>query len=95
MTAVQYQLCPWLSQMEYASLAAPHLSAFGPYNATGSPFSVAAGRMSYTYGLKGANSCGHSRFGLGNEFYFLNSTASVNTPVKHEHLIAALAIEMG
>ena len=42
-----------IQQMEYASLAAPHLASFGPYNATGSPFSVAAGRLSFTYGLKG------------------------------------------
>ena len=43
-----------IQQMEYAALAAPHLHSFGPYNASGSPFSVAAGRLSFTYGLKGA-----------------------------------------
>jgi hypothetical protein len=42
-----------IQQMEYAGLAAPHLQSFGPYNASGSPFSVAAGRLSFTYGLKG------------------------------------------
>ena len=42
-----------IQQMEYAALAAPHLHSFGPYNASGSPFSVAAGRLSFTYGLKG------------------------------------------
>lgn len=42
-----------IQQMEYAGLAAPHLHSFGPYNASGSPFSVAAGRLSFTYGLKG------------------------------------------
>jgi acyl transferase domain-containing protein len=43
-----------IQQMEYAAMAAPHLHSFGPYNASGSPFSVAAGRLSFTYGLKGA-----------------------------------------
>lgn len=42
-----------IQQMEYAGLAAPHLLSFGPYNASGSPFSVAAGRLSFTYNLKG------------------------------------------
>ena len=44
-----------IQQMEYAGLSAPHLSVFGPYNASGSPFSVAAGRLSFTYNLKGAS----------------------------------------
>ena len=43
-----------IQQMEYGALAAPHLGAMGAFAATGSPFSVAAGRMSFTYGLKGA-----------------------------------------
>ena len=43
-----------IQQMEYGSLAAPHLSSLGPYSASGSPFSVAAGRLSFTYNLKGA-----------------------------------------
>ena len=42
-----------IQQMEYGSLASPHLQSIGPFSATGGPFSVAAGRMSYTYGLKG------------------------------------------
>lgn len=43
-----------IQQMEYGGLAAPHLSSLGPYSASGSPFSVAAGRLSFTYNLKGA-----------------------------------------
>jgi acyl transferase domain-containing protein len=42
-----------IQQMEYGGLAAPHLTSIGPYSATGGPFSVAAGRLSFTYGLKG------------------------------------------
>lgn len=47
-----------IQQMEYAGLAAPHLHSFGPYNASGSPFSIASGRLSFTYGLKGG--CGYT-----------------------------------
>ena len=42
-----------IQQMEYGSLAAPHLQKMSPFTATGGPFSVAAGRLSYTYGLQG------------------------------------------
>ena len=42
-----------IQQMEYGGLAAPHLQSMGPFSATGSSHSVAAGRISYTYGLKG------------------------------------------
>ena len=42
-----------IQQMEYGGLAAPHLTSIGPYSATGGPFSIAAGRLSFTYGLKG------------------------------------------
>ena len=42
-----------IQQMEYSGMAAPHLTAIGPYSATGGAFSVAAGRLSFTYGLKG------------------------------------------
>lgn len=42
-----------IQQMEYGSLAAAHLGALGAFAATGSPFSVAAGRISFNYGLKG------------------------------------------
>ena len=42
-----------IQQMEYGALASPHLHSIGPFSATGGPFSVAAGRMSFTYGLKG------------------------------------------
>ena len=42
-----------IQQMEYGSLAAPHLGAMGAFTATGTPFSVAAGRLSFHYGLKG------------------------------------------
>lgn len=42
-----------IQQMEYGALAASHLGAMGAFAATGSPFSVAAGRMSFHYGLKG------------------------------------------
>lgn len=43
-----------IQQMEYGSLAAPHLGVMGAFTATGTPFSVAAGRLSFHYGLKGA-----------------------------------------
>lgn len=42
-----------IQQMEYGALASPHLQTIGPFSATGGSFSVAAGRMSYTYGFKG------------------------------------------
>ena len=42
-----------IQQMEYGNLAAAHLTNMGAFAATGSPFSVAAGRLSYTYGLRG------------------------------------------
>jgi acyl transferase domain-containing protein len=45
-----------IQQMEYGSLAAPHLGAMGAFTATGTPFSVAAGRLSFHYGLKGRRS---------------------------------------
>ena len=43
-----------IQQMEYGGLAAPYLTAVGPYSAIGTPFSVAAGRISFSFGLKGA-----------------------------------------
>lgn len=43
-----------IQHMEYGSLGASHLRPHGPYAVTGSQFSVAAGRMSFNYGLKGA-----------------------------------------
>ncbi len=42
-----------IQQMEYGNLAAQHLTTMGAFSATGMPFSVAAGRISFTYGLKG------------------------------------------
>lgn len=42
-----------IQQMEYGTQAAAHLNSMGAFAATGSPFSVAAGRISYTFGLRG------------------------------------------
>ena len=42
-----------IQQMEYGNLAAAHISNMGAFTATGTPFSVAAGRISYTSGFKG------------------------------------------
>ena len=42
-----------IQQMEYGGLAAGHITNMGAFAATGSPFSVAAGRISYTFGLRG------------------------------------------
>jgi hypothetical protein len=42
-----------IQQMEYGGLAAAHLGSTGAFTATGTPFSVAAGRLSFHYGLKG------------------------------------------
>ena len=42
-----------IQQMEYGGLAAAHLQSTGAFTATGTPFSVAAGRLSFHYGLKG------------------------------------------
>ena len=42
-----------IQQMEYGALAAAHLGSTGAFTATGTPFSVAAGRLSFHYGLKG------------------------------------------
>lgn len=39
--------------MEYGGMASPYLSKIGPFSATGTPFSVSAGRLSFTFGLKG------------------------------------------
>lgn len=42
-----------IQQMEYGQLAAAHIRKMGAFAATGSPFSVAAGRISFTFGFKG------------------------------------------
>ena len=42
-----------IQQMEYGSLASRHILDMGAFAATGSPFSVAAGRISYTFGYRG------------------------------------------
>jgi acyl transferase domain-containing protein/acyl carrier protein len=42
-----------IQQMEYNGLAAPHLATIGPFSATGSSFSVAAGRLAFTHGFHG------------------------------------------
>lgn len=42
-----------IQQMEYGSLAARCMQNMGAYTATGTPFSVAAGRISYIFGFKG------------------------------------------
>jgi len=42
-----------IQQMEYGVLAARHLPAMGAYAATGQPFSVAAGRLSFCFGFRG------------------------------------------
>ena len=42
-----------IQQMEYGGLAAAHLTSMGAFSATGSPFSVAAGRLSFVYGFHG------------------------------------------
>ena len=42
-----------IQQMEYGNLAGPHQHSIGPFTATSSSFSVAAGRLSFTYGFKG------------------------------------------
>lgn len=39
--------------MEYGNLASAHMAAMGAFTATGMPFSVAAGRISFTYGFRG------------------------------------------
>jgi acyl transferase domain-containing protein len=41
-----------IQQMEYSGLAARYMG-ISPFTATGASFSVAAGRLSYTYGLTG------------------------------------------
>ena len=42
-----------IQQMEYGGLASAHLSNLGAFSATGSPFSVAAGRLSFVFGFHG------------------------------------------
>lgn len=42
-----------IQQMEYGNLAAMHVANIGAFAATGSPFSVAAGRVSFTFGFRG------------------------------------------
>ncbi len=46
-----------IQQMEYGNLAAAYMPAMGAFTATGTPFSVAAGRISFTYGFKGPAVC--------------------------------------
>ena len=51
-----------IQQMEYGGLAARHQPVMGAYTATGQPFSVAAGRLSFCFGFKGpAVRCCHLR----------------------------------
>ena len=42
-----------IQQMEYGGLASQHMPSIGAYSATSTPFSVAAGRLSFTYGFTG------------------------------------------
>lgn len=42
-----------IQHAEYGGLCARHASSVGPFNATGGSFAVAAGRVSYAFGLKG------------------------------------------
>ena len=42
-----------IQQMEYGQLAAGHIASMGAFTATGTPFSVAAGRLSFNYGFHG------------------------------------------
>ena len=42
-----------IQQMEYGALVAAHLPVLGSFSATSTPFSVAAGRISFTFGFKG------------------------------------------
>ena len=44
-----------IQQMEYANLMGKWMRTLSPYMATGSALSVAAGRISYTYGLSGSS----------------------------------------
>ena len=47
-----------IQQMEYGGQAARHQPVMSAYTATGQPFSVAAGRVSFSFGFKGpAVSC--------------------------------------
>ena len=46
-----------IQQMEYGNLASEYVQAMGAYTATGTPFSVAAGRLSFTFGFKGPAVC--------------------------------------
>ena len=48
-----------IQQMEYGNQAARYQPTMSAYTATGQPFSVAAGRVSFSFGFKGAAvSCG-------------------------------------
>jgi acyl transferase domain-containing protein/surfactin synthase thioesterase subunit/acyl carrier protein/NAD(P)-dependent dehydrogenase (short-subunit alcohol dehydrogenase family) len=42
-----------IQHMEYGQLSSRHLWSLGPFSATGGSFSVAAGRISFTFGLRG------------------------------------------
>ena len=42
-----------IQQMEYGAVSSRHLLAVGPYSATASALSVAAGRVAFSFGLKG------------------------------------------
>ena len=42
-----------IQHMDYGAALMQHLPTLGVFSATGSPFSVAAGRLSFTFGLKG------------------------------------------
>jgi acyl transferase domain-containing protein len=42
-----------VQQQEYVGISGPHLLNTGPYSATGGALSVVAGRLSYSFGIKG------------------------------------------
>ena len=59
LTAVQEGTAVYvgIQQMEYSALAAAHAPSMGAFTATSQAFSVAAGRLSFVFGLKGPAVC--------------------------------------
>ena len=53
-----------VQHMEYGHLGAPHLAAISPFSATGSPFSVAAGRLAFMYSYQGPAVGPHPLLGM-------------------------------
>merc|ERR1739843_23525 len=80
-----------IEHMEYNGLMKEHNVPLSPLMATGSAFSVAAGRLSYKYGLQGPSvsidtACSSSLVGL---FMAWQSAVTLTTPISIASMLSA------